>query len=159
MKTIIKVKVILISILALNHLTSYAVAENPVLLFSDLISAPASGWNSASPNKGAVVTIWGRYFGADRDTSFVTVNGVQLQANSDYVDTWGEYNNPVPFLQTITFQLNDSMTAGDGTISVTVGGITSNTIPFRINDSSIFFVDDVSGTGTGTFTDPWGKSG
>jgi len=142
--------------LVLKHLTSYAAAEAPVVLFSDLISAPASGWNDASPNKGAVVTIWGRYLGADRGSSFVTVNGVQLQANSDYLDTWGKYNNPVPFLQTITFQLNDSMTAGDGTISVTVNGVTSNTVPFRVNDSEIFFMaKDAAGLDNGSFEDPY----
>ncbi len=157
MKILIKISIV--TILTLKQLTSYAAPGNPVLLFSDLISAPASGWSNASPNKGAVITIWGRYLRADRDTSFVTVNGVQLQANSDYLDAWGKYNNPIPFLQTITFQLNDSMTTGEGTISVTVGGITSNSIPFRINNSSIFFVDDVTGTGTGTFLDPWGELG
>ncbi len=154
MKVLIKTTII--SILILKTLTSYAAVESPVILFSDLISAPASGWNSASPNKGAVVTIWGRYFGADRGASFVTVNGVQLQANADYVDTWGEYNNPVPFLQTITFQLNNSMTAGDGTISVTVNGITSNTLPFRVNNSNIFFMaKDAPGLDNGSFEDPY----
>lgn len=136
-----------------------ALAQDPIILFSDLISAPSTGWSNAEPSKGAIITVWGRYFGDTRNNSFVTVNGVQLQVNSDYLETWGQYNKPVPFLQSIAFQLNSAMTIGNGTISVTVNGVTSNTIPFRINNSSIYFVDDVVGTGSGTITDPWGKTG
>ncbi len=157
MKTILKT--LLFAICLTYNTSALSQSHDPIILFSDLISAPSTGWSNAEPNKGAVITIWGRYFGATRSDSYITVNGVQLQSNLDYLDTWGKSNNPVPFLQTITFQLNSSMAIGDGTISVTVDGNTSNTIPFRINTSSIYFVDDVAGTGSGTITDPWGKAG
>ncbi|MCF6280049.1 MAG: T9SS type A sorting domain-containing protein [Flavobacteriaceae bacterium] len=157
MKTILRT-LLIISCLV-HNITTLALSQDPIILFSDLISAPSTGWSNAEPNKGAVITIWGRHFGATRGSSYITVNGVQLQSDSDYLEDWGQYNNPVPFLQTITFQLNSSVSTGNSTISVTVNDVTSNTIPFRINNSSIFFVDDVNGTGSGTMTDPWGKSG
>ncbi|VAW88623.1 hypothetical protein MNBD_GAMMA17-2292 [hydrothermal vent metagenome] len=133
-----------------------AYAAKPVIFFSDLISAPKSGWDSSEPDKGAIVTIWGRNFGTQRGSSHVTVNGIKLTAESDYKDTWAKTNNPVPFLQTITFQLNSSMSDGDGTISVNVNENTSNTIPFRINTiGSIYFIDVNASGGTGTLSDPW----
>lgn len=133
-----------------------APVQSPVIIFSDLISAPASGWNKATPEKGAVVTIWGRNFGTSRGNSFVTVNGVRLDSEHDYMDVWGKKNNPVPFLQTITFQLNSAMTSGDGSISVTVNGVTSATLPFRINQSKINFIDiNASAGGSGSFEKPY----
>jgi len=131
-------------------------AAEPMIFFSDLISAPKNGWDSSEPNKGAIVTIWGRNFGTQRGDSYVTVNGTELTTNSDYKDAWAKTNNPVPFLQTITFQLNSSMSNGDGTISVSVNNKTSNTIPFRINTiGSIYFIDVNASGGTGTLSDPW----
>ncbi len=131
-------------------------AAEPMIFFSDLISAPKSGWDSSQPNKGAIVTIWGRNFGTQRGDSYVTVNGTELTTSSDYKDFWAKTNNPVPFLQTITFQLNSSMSNGDGTISVSVNNKTSNTIPFRINTiGSIYFIDVNASGGTGTLSDPW----
>lgn len=131
-------------------------AAVPIIFFSDLISAPKSDWSSSEPDKGAIVTIWGRNFGVSRGSSYVTVNGINLSTDSDYKDDWAKTNNPVPFLQTVTFQLNSSMADGDGRISVTVGNKTSNTIPFRINTiGSIYFIDVNASGGTGTLSDPW----
>jgi hypothetical protein len=136
---------------------SFAVAaEKPILLFSDLTAAPNSGWSQTEPQKGAVVTLWGRHFGSARGNSYVTVNGTKLQSDSDYVDTWGETSNPVPFLETITFQLNNAIAEGEGEISVTVNGVTSVSIPFRIGQGHIYFVDvNHPHSGTGSLEDPW----
>jgi len=144
-------------VLGLVCFSNLALASSPpVIFFSDLISAPKSGWSSLEPDKGAIVTIWGRNFGTVRGSSYVTVNGEKLTNDLDYKDSWAKINNPVPFLQTITFQLNSSMVNGDGTISVTVGSETSNSIPFRINTiGSIYFVDVNASDGTGTFLNPW----
>ncbi|NOY73965.1 MAG: hypothetical protein GXP14_16615 [Gammaproteobacteria bacterium] len=131
-------------------------AADPVIFFSDLISAPKTGWNSTEPNQGAIVTIWGRNFGNTRASSYITVNGINLSTDSDYKDDWAKTNNPVPFLQTITFQLNSSMADGNGTISVTVNEKTSNTIPFRVNTiGSIYFINPSASGGSGTLSDPW----
>lgn len=135
--------------------TSLSVWAKPVILFSDVISAPKSGWSAGESDKGAVVTIWGRNFGASRGNSFVTVGGVNLTADTDYKDGWAKTSNPVPYLETITFQLNDSMQAGNGDITVTVDGVRSNALPFRINTiGKIYFVHQGS-DGNGTFESPW----
>lgn len=149
-------RIILTVFLFQAFVANAALPGHPIIFFSDLVSAPSSGWSTASPNKGAVVTIWGRNFGSTRGSSFVTVNGVSLHLDSDYFDTWGKSNNPVPFLQTITFQLDNSMPLGNGSISVSVNGNTSNDLPFRINSSNISFVDNsATAAGTGTLDNPY----
>jgi len=155
-KLLLVFRTIFIAGLVVGSTTAYA--AKPMIFFSDLISAPKSGWDSSTPDKGAIVTIWGRDFGTQRGDSYVTVNGIKLTADSDYKDDWAKTNNPVPFLQTITFQLNSTMDDGDGTISVSVNNKTSNTIPFRINTiGSIYFIDVNTSGGTGTLSDPWGN--
>lgn len=129
--------------------------DKPVIAFVDLTSAPRDGWSAAEPNKGAVVTVWGRNLGTTRGSNFITVGGVNLTANTDYPEAWGTYW-PTPHLQKITFHLNSSIPLGDTNITVTVNGIESNSIPININDDDIFFVNEaVAGTGTGTLTDPY----
>lgn len=135
----------------------YIAPSAPVLFFSDLTSGPDNGWSSAEPNKGVAVTIWGKDLGATRGSSYVTVNGVNLDASSDYPDTWGEYNDPVPHLQRVTFHLKSSMTDGAGNISVTTAGGTSNTLPFTIRSGRILFVDEAAaqGAGSGAIDNPY----
>ncbi|HPT26541.1 MAG TPA: choice-of-anchor Q domain-containing protein [Bryobacteraceae bacterium] len=84
------------------------------------------------------MSIWGLDFGEVRGTSYVTVNGVQLTAESDYAE-WG-VTSSARGLQRITFWLKSTCTDGAGTISVTVGGVTSETIPFRVAAGSIYFI-------------------
>ncbi len=132
----------------------------PVVLFSDLTVAPNSGWSSENPSRGAVVTIWGRNLGAARGESHVTVNGTDLITDGDYAEPWGEAGRPIPFLQRVSFWLNDGISAGPGEISVTVGEETSNAIPFTVGGGLIYFVDgNAAGEGTGTHGDPWSDPG
>ena len=57
----------------------------PVILYSDLTSAPNQGWSSVNPDRGAVVTIWGHRFGeTGRGNSFVTVNGININTDNDF---------------------------------------------------------------------------
>lgn len=127
----------------------------PVLVFSDLINAPSSGWGGGDASRGAVVTVWGRNLGATRGESFVTVNGVDLVTDADYPEAWGEAW-PVPFLQRVTFWLHDGVPAGAGEIRLTIGGETSNALPFTVGSGSIYFVDgDAGSAGSGTHDDPW----
>jgi hypothetical protein len=62
-------------------------AGGPVLFFSDLQSGPKTGWEDGAAH-GAAVSIWGRNFGPDRGSSFVTVGGVDLTDDADY-SLWG----------------------------------------------------------------------
>jgi hypothetical protein len=113
--------------------------SGPVIFFSDLDWGPKTGWEN-SATKGAAVTIWGRNFGSTRGSSFVTVNGAQA---TEYPE-WGVVG-PARGLERITFFLNSSCTDGPGTISVTVNGIESNTIPFRVMAGKIYFVSSSTG--------------
>jgi hypothetical protein len=132
-------------LLALCLLSSSVVfAQNaPVLLFSDLTWGPNSGWEGSS-TKGAAVTVWGEHFGTTRGSSYVTVNGAQVNPG-DYAE-WDAIG-PARGLERITFWLNSSMAAGAGTISVTVNGVTSNTLPFTIAAGTIYFISTSGSNG------------
>ena len=127
---------------ALLVVAGSAWAQPPVLFFSDLTWGPNTGW-VGSATKGAAVTIWGRNFGATRGSSIVTVNGATVNT-SDYAE-W-DVTAAARGLERITFFLNSSMASGAGTISVTVGGVTSNTLPFTITTGTIYFVDVTNGS-------------
>ena len=65
---------------------------DPVLLFSDLINGPKTGWNQ-SATLGAVVTVWGFNLGTSRGSNYIRVyqgggNTVDLTASGDYHE-WG----------------------------------------------------------------------
>jgi hypothetical protein len=108
--------------------------SGPVIFFSDLDWGPKTGWEN-SATKGAAVTIWGRNFGSTRGSSFVTVNGAQA---TEYPE-WGVVG-PARGLERITFFLNSGCADGDGSIKVTVNGIESNTVPFRVMAGTISIV-------------------
>lgn len=127
-------------------------ATNPVLLFSDIESGPKNGWSSAEPNKGAAVTVWGRNFGNTRGNSFIKVNGIMLNASTDYA-VWGEHW-PTQYFQKITFWLNNTAVDGLGEITVTVNGIESNPLPFTVRPGTIYFMTKSNPGGTGTIDNP-----
>jgi len=132
-----------------------APGESPKLFFSDLSHAPKEGWSKNEPSKGAAVTIWGRGFGETRNDSYVTVNGIALTKDSDYAE-WNADSYDVFFLKRITFWLNEECEEGEGTILITVGGKTSQEIPFHVIQGNIYFVDkDASAKGNGTLENPW----
>src|SRR5206468_2532910 len=81
----------------------------PTLFFSDLTWGPKTGWEG-STTKGAAITIWGKNFGAIRGTSYITVNGAQLNATTDYAE-WDAVG-PARGLERITFWLNNTATDG-----------------------------------------------
>ncbi|CAM2063718.1 Disaggr-assoc domain-containing protein [Sulfidibacter corallicola] len=136
-----------------EHLIPISDPDAPVLLFSDMESGPKSGWSAAEPQKGAAITIWGKGFGLERGTSYVTVNGIALTADTDYA-VWAE-SWPTPFYQRITFWLNENMTSGAGGITVTIDGTESNSLPFTIQAGRIFFITADNDNGEGTIDNPF----
>ncbi|MBI5913502.1 hypothetical protein HY839_03645 [Candidatus Azambacteria bacterium] len=116
----------------------------PVLNFSDLTSGPKTGWEG-STTQGSAVSIWGSGFGSSRGSSYVTVNGAQLTAASDYAE-WGVTTNNARGLERITFWLNNFSIDGPGGITVTVNGETSNTLPFTVRAGNIYFIDGTNGS-------------
>ena len=121
-----------------------AFASAPVLFFSDLTWGPKTGWEG-SATKGAAVSVWGLNFGS---SGAINVCGQTLSSSdSTQVAEWAATTNPVNArgLQRITFWLNSSMSDGAGTISITVGGVDSNTLPFTITTGTIYFIDVTNG--------------
>jgi hypothetical protein len=73
-----------------------------------------------------------------RGSSYVTVNGAQFNNDSDYAE-WGAIG-PARGLERITFWLNSNCQDGSGSITVTVNGFTSNSLPFTVRSGNIFFI-------------------
>lgn len=127
------------------------------LLFSDLSAGPDKGWSVAQPNRGAAVSIWAPSFGGPRGASFVTVNGVELKSDSDYAE-WNADSFDVKFLKRTTFWLNSNCVDGAGTISVTINGVKSNALPFRVISGNIWFIHkDSPAGGNGSHEKPWNR--
>ncbi|MEM9864171.1 MAG: choice-of-anchor Q domain-containing protein [Myxococcota bacterium] len=125
----------------------------PVALFTDVLSGPSVGWEDRDEH-GTLVTLWGRNFGPERGDSFVSVHGVDLRRDDDYLE-WAE-PDAVPGLQTISFLVPGSLEPGEGEIRVTVGGEHSAPLPFTVRDGRIRYVS-AGGTGDGTYGSPWGS--
>jgi hypothetical protein len=128
---------ILFTVSALNAQT------RPVLFFSDLDWGPKTGWEQSSTN-GAAITVWGKNFGS---SGTVNIGGQSLSSsNSSQVAEWAVTSGNARGLERITFWLNSSMTTGATTISITTGGVTSNTIPFTIETTGkIYFISVTDG--------------
>ncbi|MDH5202216.1 MAG: fibronectin type III domain-containing protein [Nitrospirota bacterium] len=120
-----------------------AQAEQPVLLFSDLTSAPKTGWDG-SGTKGAAVTVWGKNFGSTQGDSYITVNGARITEYAEWGVT-GTVNGIPRGLERITFWLNNNCQDGNGTITITVNGVTSNALPFTVSPAKIYFVSVSTG--------------
>ena len=119
-----------------------AFCASPALHYSDISWGPKSGWEG-STSKGAAVTVWGQNLGSPRGSNYVTVNGAQLTADSDYAE-WGAASG-ARSQQRITFWLNPNCGNGAGSITVTVNGVTSNAIPFNVAPGTIYFISVTDG--------------
>jgi hypothetical protein len=129
-------------------------AGAPVIFFSDLESGPKTGWDDGA-DRGAAVSIWGKNFGPERGTSFVSVGGVELQEAADYAE-WGG-RGPARGLERITFWVPSDCPDGPGDITVSVGGETSNPLPFTVRTGNLFLVmtDGDDDGGDGSWGAPW----
>ena len=97
--------------------------------FSDLPDGNCQGWGE--DNKGAAITVWGSGLGTDVSALSITVCDQPVR-EADIVEL--VTGAPIPWLQSVTFHLNDSMTADSGDIVITVDGTASNPIPFTIRE-------------------------
>src|SRR5579863_2177131 len=103
----------------------------PLLYFTDIITGANTGGENG---KGVYLTLYGKNFGATRGTSTVTING-----NAPYqYKIWGSGNSVTGLLDMIVVQL-DTTTPTTDVVSVTVGGQTSNTLPFVVCTGNIYF--------------------
>src|SRR5499427_8497702 len=133
---------------------------SPVLYFTDLAGGPRSGNGDTSKGQvanqdGAIVTVWGENLGTSQGTSTITLGGVTPTA----IYYWGNatapncgpatlYNQFQKF-QCIIFQVGGATPTGSQTIQVTMGGLTSNTLPFTVNATGRMLFAKPGGGGLG----------
>lgn len=130
-----------------------AYAATPVILFSDLDSGPKTGGEN---NQGVFVCIYGKHFGNTRGTSTISAGGVAASAYK----FWGASGLPTA-TDKACFQMGATTPSGLQSITMTVSGITSNTLPFTVRVGNVYFLDpaNVSGvandSNNGAVTAPW----
>ncbi len=122
-------------------------AQGPRLLFTDIESGPSTG---GEDDLGAFVTIYGEGFGAAQGSSTVTIGGHPVAS----VASWGEDNAPRS-LDRIVVQPGPGASSGD--IVVTVGGQSSNALPFTVRPGNVYFVSQARGNDAnpGSYAQPW----
>ena len=134
-------------ILAVISIGAMSQTSAPMLYYSSAKTGPNHGWEN-SATKGASITVWAKNVGTSRGSNYVSVAGVNLTSATDYAE-WGATTNPrtAKGFQRITFWLNSSMRVGNTSgISVTVSGVTSNVLPFAIDNTGVIrFIDQDNG--------------
>lgn len=147
--------------------TGFAAA--PHLAFSDLISGPDVGLGDGK-GSGAIVTIWGQGLGSQQSNSkviFRDSDGIPREAAHVYY--WRDADGRAPGgpsnlfeshrMQEIAFSIPDSA-SGRGSVSVSVDGQISNSLPFTVRDGRIFHVKSTGDeTASGSWDNPWGSVG
>jgi Putative metal-binding motif/IPT/TIG domain len=122
----------------------------PVLFYTDIVSGPTTGGKN---NNGVFITLTGLRFGSARGSSKVTIGGVDVAA----YESWGT-TSQARNMETIVIQPGAAVNA-DGDIVVTVGGVQSNPLPFKVRNgqnAKIYLVDpNASTNGTGAFNSPF----
>ncbi|MEJ2395311.1 MAG: putative Ig domain-containing protein, partial [Candidatus Thiodiazotropha sp.] len=142
----------------------------PVLNFTDLISGPGTGLDDGL-GSGVIVTVWGQNLGSSQADSTITFTDAgSNETSSAHVYYWKRADGSIPggpadlyashAMQEIAFSIPDVM-PGEGTIHVTVNGVTSNALPFTVRSGTIYHVkssgDD--NNGDGSFGNPWSSVG
>ena len=155
-----RINIALVIMLAGFLLTPLRAFAGPTLNFSDIDSGPSTG-NTDGVGSGAIVTVWGNNLGATQGTSTISVGGVRATA----VYYWKNADGTLPGgpsdlstyhkMQEIAFAIPASAASGANTISVTVNGATSNTIPFTVRPGNIKFIKSGGNDGnSGTWSSP-----
>lgn len=162
MKNLSILRRILLIMIVVGSIATTSHASVPKLFFSDMPDGVATGFDG-SPTRGAAISIWGLNLGSIRGTAYVTVGGINLTSDQDFVE-WAATTNPTTArgLQRITFFLNSSMikdgVAPNTSITVTTSEGTSNSLPFHVRSSgNIYFVAPTGNDSNNglTTTSPW----
>lgn len=143
-----------------------ALAANPTLFFSDIISGPKSGLGDGL-GQGAIVTIWGYMLGGSQSQSKVMIRDsanntfeaahVYYWVNADGAGGGGPadlYSSHK--MQEIAFSLPSSLADGNAKIYVTVSGVPSNELDFVVRPGNIYYVKTTGTDGSaGSWGNPW----
>ena len=139
--------VLLVALICILPSAAAAATPAPALFFEDLQSGPNAGGESVSGYAGSYVTLYGNFFGATQGSSTVTLNG----ASCLRVVSWG---SNYLWYQKLVVQLGP--TCASGNFAVTVGGQSSNTLPFAVRTGNIYCVaTSGSDSASGKFPSCW----
>jgi hypothetical protein len=121
----------------------------PRVLYTDLDGGPKTGGEG---NNGAIVTIYGKNFGATQGSSTVTIGGGAPAA----VKRWCALCDAAGQHDMISVALGGAVASGP--VVVTVGGVASNnTVSFTVRTGNIFYVATTGAdSNAGTFAAPFG---
>lgn len=136
----------LLFLLCLLVVSGTAVAQAPVLFFSDLIAGPASGNSDTtfSATGGVYVMLYGNHL--DSPTA-VKLNAASCLTTVSAPSAWMWYERMV-------VKLGTSCTSGNFTVTTAAG--TSNGLPFTVRSGNIFYVSTTGNdSNAGTFASPW----
>lgn len=133
----------------------------PTLNFSDITSGPKTG-NTDGEGSGAIVSVWGNNLGSTQGASKVYVGNVEATKVYYWKDADGQLPGGPSDLKTyhkmqeVAFAVPATAVDGVNTISVTVSGVDSNTLPFTVRAGNIRYVKSGgANSGAGTWTSPW----
>ncbi len=121
---------------------------SPELACTDITQGPRTGnsdtaFGQVANQDGAYVTIYGWHLGVVTDTVTVTINGASalIIARGQAVSPLSPATlyNQGQKLYAIIAQVNHLATVGAGTITVTVNGTVTNTLPFTVATGNIYF--------------------
>ena len=117
-------------------------AGGPVIFYSDLDSGPNVGGENG---QGVYVTIYGKRFGTVQGNSTIHLGNTAAVNYKLWTDS------------KVAFQVPSSAPAGVQNISLTVNGITSNSVPFTVRTSGAIYCVSTTGsdTATGLFSSCW----
>jgi hypothetical protein len=118
----------------------------PSVFFTDIESGPGTGGEG---NNGAFVTIYGQNFGSTRDTSKVTIGGVEVASYR----IWGAAHL---WYEKIVVQLGPSVPSGAQSLVITTPNGSSASTTFTVRDGRIYFVSKTgSDSNDGSFSRPF----
>ena len=131
----------------------HAVAQAPVLFYSDLTSGPATGGEGGT--NGAYACIYGERFGSTQGSATISVGGVNASAYKVWSDSGAPYL-PGHYAKAC-FQVAAATPSGLDNIVLTTAAGSSGTLPFTVRSGNVYFVSTTGNdsTGTGSYSSPW----
>jgi hypothetical protein len=136
-----------------SNLAVAASSAAPVLFYSDIDSGPATGGDNGVD--GALVCVYGQYFGNTRQTSRITVGGVAMASYVFWRDPGPPYRPG--YYAKACGRISRGTPAGPENLQVTTPHGTSGALPFTVRPGKIYFVALTGNdkTGNGSSQQPW----
>lgn len=131
----------------------FAQSNAPVIFYSDLDSAPATGGEGG--RDGAFLCVYGEHFGAVRGSSSIVIGGVQPATYKLWTDS-GEPYKPGHYAKACA-QISHQTPPGTIKVQLITKMGSSNELQFQIRPGNLYFVamNGSDKTGDGSKDRPW----